>query len=61
MGPQGLVLGTVQLGTPYGIANRTGMPNEDQALDFITQAVEAGINCISFYMDDMCPWEEDGD
>lgn len=46
MGSQGLVLGTVQLGTPYGIANRTGMPDEVKALDFVTQAVEAGIKCI---------------
>jgi aryl-alcohol dehydrogenase-like predicted oxidoreductase len=46
MGSQGLVLGTVQLGTLYGIANRAGMPDEAEALAFIAQALEAGISCI---------------
>lgn len=42
---QDLVLGTVQLGVPYGIANRTGMPVLEQALFLITEAFEAGV-CI---------------
>lgn len=46
MSPQGLVLGTVQLGTPYGIANRSGMPDDDQAQAFIRRAIAAGIKSI---------------
>lgn len=31
MSAKDLVLGTVQLGTPYGIANTSGMPDEKHA------------------------------
>lgn len=46
MSLQRLVLGTVQLGVPYGITNRSGMPDESQALDFLGQAISAGIKTI---------------
>jgi spore coat polysaccharide biosynthesis protein SpsF len=38
-----LVLGSVQLGLPYGAANRTGMPSRPQALSLVARAAEAGI------------------
>jgi len=37
------VLGTVQLGLNYGIANRAGVPTEAQALEILECAWEAGI------------------
>jgi len=41
-----LTLGTVQLGLPYGIANRTGQPAYGQALDIVRAAYEGGIRCL---------------
>ncbi len=38
-----LVLGTAQLGLPYGIANRTGQPNQSVATDIIREAWKNGI------------------
>ena len=38
-----LVLGTAQLGLPYGIANRTGQPNQAVATAIIREAWENGI------------------
>jgi aryl-alcohol dehydrogenase-like predicted oxidoreductase len=38
-----LVLGTVQLGLPYGIANRSGQPDADAALSIVKAAVDGGI------------------
>lgn len=38
-----LVLGTVQLGVPYGIANRTGQPSPTQAQEIVAKAYEGGI------------------
>jgi len=38
-----LVLGTAQLGMPYGIANRTGQPDFDTAVSIIKVAWEYGI------------------
>lgn len=38
-----LVLGTVQLGIPYGIANKTGQPGQAMATDIIRTAWENGI------------------
>lgn len=43
---QDLVLGTVQLGTPYGIANTSGMPNEEAAVALIRSAIKAGITTL---------------
>ncbi|HEY1614270.1 MAG TPA: aldo/keto reductase [Rhizomicrobium sp.] len=41
--PAELVLGTVQLGIPYGIANGTGKPSRALAVALIRRAVETGI------------------
>ena len=41
--PAELVLGSVQLGVPYGAANRTGKPTRAAALRLVTRAVDAGI------------------
>ena len=38
-----LVLGTVQLGMPYGIANKSGQPNHTTATEIIRKAWESGI------------------
>lgn len=43
MTTQDLILGTVQLGVPYGIANRSGMPQEADAVALIRSAIEAGV------------------
>lgn len=40
------MLGTVQLGLPYGVANQTGQPNYDLALRMIARAIEGGVNCF---------------
>lgn len=45
VGPK-LVLGTVQLGQPYGRANRTGQPSLDQAKRILSRALEAGVAAI---------------
>jgi aryl-alcohol dehydrogenase-like predicted oxidoreductase len=39
-----LVLGTAQLGMPYGIANRTGQPNKVSAHEIIDTAFKNGIS-----------------
>lgn len=41
--PAELVLGAVQLGLPYGAANRTGQPSRPAALRLVHHAVDAGI------------------
>lgn len=41
-----LVLGTVQLGAPYGVANKTGMPDEDEAAALIRCAIDAGVMAL---------------
>lgn len=38
-----LVLGTVQLGLPYGVANKTGQPDQAMAIDIVRTAWENGI------------------
>lgn len=38
-----LVLGTVQLGLPYGVANRTGQPDQAVATEIVRTAWENGI------------------
>ncbi len=43
MTTQDLILGTVQLGIPYGIANQGGMPQEADAVALIRSAIGAGI------------------
>jgi spore coat polysaccharide biosynthesis protein SpsF len=41
--PAELVLGSVQLGLPYGAANRTGQPSRAAALRLVHRAADAGI------------------
>ena len=43
MTPCRLVLGTAQLGLPYGIANQTGQPDQDVATGIISEAWSQGI------------------
>ena len=38
-----LVFGTVQLGLPYGIANRTGKPSREDAVALVHRALESGV------------------
>ena len=40
------MLGTVQLGLPYGVGNRTGQPSQQEAVRIIAAACEAGVNCF---------------
>lgn len=41
-----LMLGTVQFGLPYGVANRTGQPEYREVLAILAAAIEGGVNCI---------------
>lgn len=41
-----LMLGTVQFGMRYGIANRTGQPDYGQVRAIIAAAVAGGVNCF---------------
>jgi aryl-alcohol dehydrogenase-like predicted oxidoreductase len=41
-----LMLGTVQLGMSYGIANVTGQPSPEVARGILTKAIELGVNCF---------------
>jgi spore coat polysaccharide biosynthesis protein SpsF len=41
-----LTLGTAQLGLEYGITNRSGMPDQEQAGKLVRLAVEYGVNWI---------------
>ncbi|GAA3408075.1 aldo/keto reductase [Paenibacillus hodogayensis] len=38
-----LTLGTVQLGMPYGIHNRDGMPSEESSFELLNRAWEGGV------------------
>jgi len=38
-----LVLGSVQLGVAYGVANKTGKPSRSSALTLVRQAADAGV------------------
>ena len=40
------MLGTVQLGLPYGIANRTGQPSYEEARAILVCAFEGDVNCL---------------
>jgi aryl-alcohol dehydrogenase-like predicted oxidoreductase len=40
------VLGSVQLGLPYGVANRTGQPSREVAHRLVRRAVSAGISLV---------------
>ena len=41
-----LMLGTVQFGMEYGIANRTGQPSYETAREIIACAYEGGVTCL---------------
>jgi aryl-alcohol dehydrogenase-like predicted oxidoreductase len=41
-----LMLGTVQLGMPYGVANRTGQPSFSDVVAILATALEGGVNCF---------------
>ena len=41
-----LMLGTVQFGLPYGVANRTGQPSYEEARAIVAAALEGGVNCF---------------
>ena len=41
-----LMLGTVQFGLPYGVANRTGQPDYRHVVDMVAAAIEGGVNCF---------------
>jgi aryl-alcohol dehydrogenase-like predicted oxidoreductase len=41
-----LMLGTVQLGMPYGIANSTGQPSREAVRQILLTAIERGVNCF---------------
>jgi len=41
-----LMLGTVQLGLDYGVANRSGRPSYEEARDIIACAYDGGVNCL---------------
>ncbi|WP_010268971.1 aldo/keto reductase [Paenibacillus senegalensis] len=38
-----LTLGTVQLGMPYGVANKSGMPDEAAAFAILNEAIDGGV------------------
>lgn len=40
------MLGTVQFGLPYGIANRSGQPSYETVRSIIAAAYEGGVNCF---------------
>ena len=41
-----LMLGTVQFGLPYGVANTHGMPTDDDVATILKEAFDAGMNSI---------------
>lgn len=41
-----LMLGTVQFGMPYGVANRTGQPTYQEVRSIVAAAAEGGVNCF---------------
>lgn len=41
-----LMLGTVQFGLPYGIANRAGQPSQANVVRIVAAALEGGVNCF---------------
>lgn len=40
------MLGTVQLGRPYGVANRTGQPALYDVRKIVRTAIDSGVNCF---------------
>ena len=40
------MLGTVQFGLPYGVANRMGQPTYRDVVEIVAAAIEGGVNCF---------------
>jgi aryl-alcohol dehydrogenase-like predicted oxidoreductase len=40
------MLGTVQFGMPYGVANRAGQPSDCDVLNIVSAAIDGGVNCF---------------
>ncbi len=41
-----LMLGTVQFGLPYGVANQTGQPDYEDSRLIVSTAIDGGVNCF---------------
>lgn len=41
-----MILGTVQLGLPYGVNNKSGKPQKKEAMKMLEYAYQSGIRCI---------------
>lgn len=41
-----MMLGTVQFGLPYGVANQTGQPTYEEVVRIIATAFEGGVRCL---------------
>jgi aryl-alcohol dehydrogenase-like predicted oxidoreductase len=41
-----VTLGTVQFGLPYGVANRTGQPDERAVTEIVAAALDGGVTCF---------------
>lgn len=41
-----MMLGTVQFGMPYGIANRSGQPEYSEVLSILKEAIDGGVNAL---------------
>jgi aryl-alcohol dehydrogenase-like predicted oxidoreductase len=40
------ILGTAQIGLPYGVANRSGKPGIERSFEIISAALDEGVNCF---------------
>ena len=41
-----MMLGTVQFGLPYGVANRRGQPTPEDVRGMVAAAIDGGVNCF---------------
>ena len=41
-----IIIGTAQLGISYGLSNKIGLPNNDEAFHIVKTALDYGINCF---------------
>ena len=41
-----LMVGTVQFGLPYGVANQTGQPSYKEVVEIVAAMIEGGVNCF---------------
>ena len=44
--PSRLMLGTVQFGLSYGVANRVGQPDYQDVVEIVAAALEGGVNAF---------------